>query len=107
MHRFDRVAAAASDVAGNPATFAGTAVGLVAWWFLDLPLSIGDISILLLLLIQNSQNRDTAAIQVKLDEIIRCIPSADNSLMAIDKHADDMDRVRDEHHSEVRNGKKD
>lgn len=104
MRRFDRHAARIADVAGHPATFAGTAVCLVVWWFLDLPLSIGDISILLVLLVQNSQNRDTAAIQAKLDEIICATPDADNTLMAIDRRADDVTKVRTEHHREANDG---
>lgn len=97
MRRFDRAAAAAADVAGHPATFAGTSVGLVVWWYFGLPLSIGDISILLVLLVQNSQNRDTAAIQVKLDELICGTPDADDALIAIDKNADDVKQIREDH----------
>ena len=36
-------------------------------------------------LIQNTQNRDSAAIQVKLDELIKALDTADNSIMDLEE----------------------
>jgi low affinity Fe/Cu permease len=80
---FARIANAASRSAGRAVTFA-LALGIVAVWAVTGPLfGFSDtwqlvintgttiITFLMVFLIQNSQNRDGAAIQVKLDEIIR------------------------------------
>ncbi len=53
------------------------------------------VTFLMVFLIQSSQNRDTAALQIKLDEVIRAISKADNSLLNLE-HLDeaDLDRIR-------------
>jgi len=52
------------------------------------------VTFLMVFLIQNSQNRDNAAIQVKLDELIR-VSRAQNSLIGIEHLTDDeLDRIR-------------
>ena len=43
------------------------------------------ITFLMVFLVQNSQNRDSAAIHVKLDEIIRSLESADNRRMSVEE----------------------
>jgi low affinity Fe/Cu permease len=46
-------------------------------------------------LIQNTQNRDTAAIQVKLDELIRCVEGAHNALLDLeDLDDEELGRIR-------------
>ena len=47
------------------------------------------ISMIMLFIIQNSQNRHTIAIQLKLDEIIRATKGAHNEMMDIEKLTDD------------------
>src|SRR3954463_16266987 len=47
------------------------------------------VSIMMLFIIQNSQNRHTIAIQLKLDEIIRATKGAHNEMMDIEKLTDD------------------
>lgn len=47
------------------------------------------VTFLMVFLIQNTQNRDTAAIQLKLDELIRAIPAASNALLAAEEKAED------------------
>ena len=58
-------------------------------WYLIINTSSAVISILMLFIIQNSQNRHTIAIQLKLDEIIRATQGAHNQMMDIEKLADE------------------
>jgi low affinity Fe/Cu permease len=46
-------------------------------------------------LIQNTQNRDSEAMQVKLDEIIRAMEGAENALLDLEELEDEeLDRIR-------------
>ena len=58
-------------------------------WYLTIDTASAVISILMLFLIQNSQNRHTIAIQLKLDEIIRATKGAHNEMMDIEKLTDE------------------
>jgi len=58
-------------------------------WHLFIGTLSGVISILMLFVIQNSQNRHTIAIQLKLDEIIRATKGAHNEMMDIEKLTDE------------------
>jgi low affinity Fe/Cu permease len=84
VHRiFDRAANAVAHQAGRPGTFALALFVVVAWavtgpvfqysdtWQLFINTGTTIVTFLMVFLIQNSQNRDSAAIQVKLDELIR------------------------------------
>ncbi len=64
-------------------------------WQLIINTSAAVISIGMLFIIQNSQNRHTIAIQLKLDEIIRATKGAHNEMMDIEKLADgDLGRIQ-------------
>src|ERR1017187_994813 len=58
-------------------------------WYLIINTSSAVISILMLFIIQNSQNRHTIAIQLKLDEMIRATKGAHNEMMDIEKLTDE------------------
>ena len=82
---FSALANAASRGAGRAHTFALALLVIVIWaitgpifgfsdtWQLIINTGTTIITFLMVFLIQNSQNRDSAAIQVKLDEIIRTL----------------------------------
>jgi low affinity Fe/Cu permease len=97
---FGDLANRTSLAAGRATTFI-LAAGIVVVWAISGPLfKFSDtwqlvintgttiVTFLMVFLIQNSQNRDSAAIQVKLDELIR-VSAARNSLVGIEHLTDD------------------
>jgi low affinity Fe/Cu permease len=96
-----------SFLAGHPLMF-GSAVGLVILWAASGPFfhysntwqlaintSTTVVTFLMVFLIQHNQNRDSAAIQVKLNEIIRVMEGAENKLLnAEDKTIEELEELK-------------
>jgi len=97
---FTHFAAGAARATGKPVTFAIAVLIIIVWavtgpvfgfsdtWQLIINTGTTIVTFLMVFLIQNSQNRDSAAIQVKLDELIR-VSAARNSLVGIEHLTDD------------------
>ena len=107
---FTRFAKKTSTYTGRPATFIIAVLIIVVWaftgplfdysdtWQLVINTGTTIITFLMVFLIQNTQNRDTEALQIKLDEIIRAIGTANNALLDLEEMDDDeLDRIREEY----------
>jgi len=89
-----------ASAAGKPATFALAVACIVVWaalgpvfgysdtWQLVINTATTIVTFLMVFLIQNTQNRDTQALQLKLDELIRATKGAHNLMLALDKMDD-------------------
>jgi low affinity Fe/Cu permease len=104
---FTRFAKWTSCNAGRPSTFMGAMLVIVVWavtgplfgfsdtWQLVINTGTTIVTFLMVFLIQNTQNRDSQAIHVKLDELIRAKKGARNSLLDLDDLTDEeLERLR-------------
>jgi low affinity Fe/Cu permease len=104
---FSAVSRRVASIAGTPWAFSA-AVGLVIGWALSGPLfgfsntwqlvintSTTILTFLMVFVIQNSQNRESRALQLKLDELLRGLHGARNSLIDLeDLSEDEMDQLQ-------------
>ena len=107
---FTRFAKLASRATGKPATFICAVLIVVLWaftgpifdfsdtWQLVINTGTTIITFLMVFLIQNTQNRDTEAMQIKLDELIRAVSSAQNTMMDLEELDEkELDEIRAEY----------
>lgn len=98
---FRRIAARTSHGVGSPWAFIAAAGVIVVWgvtgplfgfsdtWQLVINTSTTIVTFLMVFLIQNTQNRDSHALHLKLDELIRSDTGARNRLMGLEDLADE------------------
>jgi low affinity Fe/Cu permease len=93
---------------GSPWSVAAVAAGLAAWlaagWALGFPRSwelvatagLPVLTLVLLIVVQHTQNHDDRAIQLKLDELIRALDRASDSMIRVDEGSwEDLEHVRE------------
>jgi low affinity Fe/Cu permease len=113
---FAKIASAVSRWTGRPITFLACILIVVVWaacgpvfhysdtWQLIINTGTTIVTFLMVFLIQNTQNRDNAALQAKLDELIR-VTQAKNEFIGIehlsDKELEDILEECEQHRPEV------
>ncbi len=106
---FDKAAQWTSKQSGHAHTFALAILVVVVWavsgplfqfsdtWQLVINTGTTIVTFLMVFLIQNTQNRDTEALQLKIDELIRVTEQARNRLINLeDLTEEELDRVKSE-----------
>lgn len=106
-HRFSRFARKAARFTGHPGCFLAAVLVVVVWavsgpmfqfnqtWQLVINTGTTIVTFLMVFLIQNSQNSDTEAMQIKLDELIRALEPASNRMLALEElDEEELDALR-------------
>ena len=107
MGGFQKFARTVVRASGHPMAFS-LALGIILIWLLTGPIfhfnntwllvidTVGNlITFLMIFLIRNAQNRESEAVQLKLDELIRATQTATNSLLDIEELSEaELDRIK-------------
>jgi len=107
---FDRIAKWTSRVSGKPIAFVLAIVVVIAWavtgpifgfsdtWQLVINTGTTIVTFFMVFLLQNTQYRDSEAIQIKLDELIRATEGAHNALLELEELSQaELDHIKAEY----------
>src|SRR5437868_14128002 len=108
--RFTQVTSWVARQSGSPFAFGLAALLIIVWaltgpmlgfsdmWQLTVNTATTIVTFLMVFIIQNSQNRDTEALQIKIDELIRANRGAQNSLLDLEHLPQgSLDEFRDQY----------
>ncbi|HVF99459.1 MAG TPA: low affinity iron permease family protein [Chloroflexia bacterium] len=117
---FGRFAKLTARAMGHPAAFALALLTIIAWvvtgpifgfsdtWQLVINTGTTIVTFLMVFLIQNTQNRDSIAMQLKLDELIRAMSGAHNGLLDLEELTEgELIKIRSAYEALARNAKQD
>ena len=117
---FNRFAKWTARATGRPIAFALAIVVIIIWaatgpifgfsdtWQLVINTGTTIVTFLMVFLLQNTQYRDSEAIQIKLDELIRAMEGAHNALLELEELDEkDLDRIRAEYRKLAEKARKD
>lgn len=111
---FDRLTHVATAWTGSPGAVIGSVAIVIAWaltgpifgfsdtWQLVINTATTILTFNMVFIIQAAQNRDGAAIQTKLDEILRALEGADDRMIAIEEESRETIAEAQQHHREVK-----
>ena len=113
LQRFDRIVAHSAAVGIVALIVVGSGVALAATGFPDFWESLfstaaWSVALVMLFLLHHTQRREQVATQLKLDELIRALPQADDHFVRVQAAADDevqeLEQRHIEHHQATRAG---
>jgi low affinity Fe/Cu permease len=107
---FSRLSKKVSMASGHPLTFVIAVLSIILWavlgpffkysntWQLIINTATTILTFLMVFLIQNTQNRESQATQIKLDELIRALKGAQNSLLCLDESSqEELEKIREKY----------
>ena len=101
LSRFRRMADTTALVIGSPYAFAANVALTVLWlalgpvfhysntWQLTMNTVASQVTFIIAFLLQNTQNRDTRALQLKLDELLRATSGARTQMINLEKMSEE------------------
>ncbi len=109
-HGFTQFAKATAQFSGRPVAFIAAVAVILLWavtgpafgfsdtWQLIINTGTTIVTFLMVFLIQNTQNRDAEAVQIKLNELIRAVKGARNTMIDLeDLEVEDLDKLHDKY----------
>jgi len=117
---FNRSAKLTARTSGHATAFFFAVLVILVWgitgptfrfsdtWQLVINTGTTIVTLLMVFLIQNTQNRDSKAVQLKLDELIRAVEGAHNALLDIEELTDhELDQIRNRYEKLARQARED
>ena len=108
MNFFDRAATHMARLMGHASIFALACLVIVIWgatgpflgysdtWQLVINTSTTIVTFLMVFLIQNTQNRDSHALHLKIDELLRALDAADTRLVDLEERSEqELERLQE------------